>query len=293
VEYYFRRAIDGIKASPAASGVALASILASVLFAGAILLVTSNAYRAVARWAASGIDVSLYFKPDAGEKDVVGTRTRIEEDPEVVDIRFVSQEEAWQFLAQSMDESSELLTGLTPQVLPASLEIRLEKALTDEAVDQRIEAWKALPGVSDIQSSRAQVVSGSTAADIVRWVSVALGALTLAASILIVMTAFQLAAYTRREEMNVLRLVGAVGRGYWGPVVLAGVLEGVAASVIALLVLFVAFEAVAYPIRDSLPAFAGRVTFLGMSQCLTLMLWGALLGGVGSAVGMRRVSEWR
>jgi cell division transport system permease protein len=293
VEYYFRRAIDGIKASPAASGVALASILASVLFAGAILLVTSNAYRAVARWAASGIDVSLYFKPDAGEKDVVGTRTRIEEDPEVVDIRFVSQEEAWQFLAQSMDESSELLTGLTPQVLPASLEIRLEKALTDEAVDQRIEAWKALPGVSDIQSSRAQVVSGSTAADIVRWVSVALGALTLAASILIVMTAFQLAAYTRREEMNVLRLVGAVGRGYWGPVVLAGVLEGVAASVIALLVLFVAFEAVAYPIRDSLPAFAGRVAFLGMSQCLTLMLWGALLGGVGSAVGMRRVSEWR
>jgi cell division transport system permease protein len=293
VEYYFRRAIDGIKASPAASGVALASILASVLFAGAILLVTSNAYRAVARWAAEGIDVSLYFKPDAGEKDVVGTRTRIEEDPEVVDIRFVSQEEAWQFLAHSMDKSSELLTGLTPQVLPASLEIRLEKALTDEAVDQRIEAWKALPGVSDIQSSRAQVVSGSTAADIVRWVSVALGALTLAASILIVMTAFQLAAYTRREEMNVLRLVGAVGRGYWGPVVLAGVLEGVVASVIALMVLFVAFQAVAYPIRESLPAFAGRVTFLGMSQCLTLMLWGALLGGVGSAVGMRRVSEWR
>jgi cell division transport system permease protein len=293
VEYYFRRAIDGIKASPAASGVALASILASVLFAGAILLVTSNAYRAVARWAAAGIDVSLYFQPDAGEKDVVGTRTRIEEDPEVVDIRFVSQEEAWQFLAQSMEKSSDLLAGLTPQVLPASLEIRLEKALTDEEVDQRIEAWKALPGVSDIQSSRAQVVSGSTAADIVRWVSVALGALTLAASILIVMTAFQLAAYTRREEMNVLRLVGAVGRGYWGPVVLAGVLEGVVASVVALLVLLLAFEAVAWPIRQSLPAFAGRVTFLGMSQCLTLMLWGALLGGVGSAVGMRRVSEWR
>lgn len=293
MEYYFRRALDGIKASPAASGVALASILASVLFAGAILLVTSNSYRAVARWAASGIDVSLYFKPDAGEKDVVGTRARIEGDSAVVDIRFVSQEEAWQFLAQSMEGSAELLSGLSPQVLPASLEIRLEKNLADAEVDERIGAWKALPGVSDVQSSRAQVVSGSTAADIVRWVSVALGALTLVASILIVMTAFQLAAYTRRDEMNVLRLVGAVGRGYWGPVVLAGVLEGVAASVIALLVLLVAFEAVAYPIRQNLPAFAGRVTFLGMSQCLTLMLWGALLGGVGSAVGMRRVSEWR
>lgn len=293
MEYYFQRALDGIKASPAASGVALASIAASVLFAGAVLLVTSNSYRAVARWAASGIDVSLYFSAAAGESDIVGTRTRIEQDPAVVDIRFVSHEEAWQFLAQSMDNSATLLAGLSPQVLPASLEIRLERRLSDAEVDSRISAWKALPGVSDIQSSRAAVVSGSTAADIVRWVAWALGALTLAASLMIVMTTFQLVAYTRRDEMNVLRLVGAQGRGYWGPVVLAGVLEGVAAAAMAIVVLFVVFEAVAIPIRSSLPAFAARVAFLGASQCLTLILWGAVLGGIGSAVGMRRVSEWR
>lgn len=293
MEYYFRRALDGIKASPAASGVALASIAASVLFAGAVLLVTTNAYRAVARWAASGIDVSLYFRPDAGETDVVATRTRIEGDSAVVDIRYVSQEEAWQFLAHSMDRSAELLTGLTPQILPASLEIQLERRLSDADVEARIQAWRALAGVSDIQSSRAAVVSGTTAADIVRWVAWALGALTLAASLMIVLTTFQLAAYTRRDEMNVLRLVGAVGRGYWGPVVLAGVLEGVVAAVLAIAVLFVAFEAVAIPIRSSLPTFAERVAFLGASQCLTLLLWGAVLGGAGSAVGMRRVSEWR
>src|SRR5881227_3085016 len=57
-------AFDGIKASPAASWVAVASIAASVLFAGAVLLITSNAYRSVVRWAATGIDVSLYFRPD-------------------------------------------------------------------------------------------------------------------------------------------------------------------------------------------------------------------------------------
>jgi cell division transport system permease protein len=293
LEYYFRRAIDGIKASPVASGVALASIMASVLFAGSVLLVTSNAYRAVARWAASGIDVSVYLRPDAAESDVVATKTRIQEAPEVVDIRYISQEEAWQFLSDSMDKSAELLAGLSPSLLPASLEIQLDRSTTDAEVDARVQAWRSLPGVSDIQSSRASVVTGTTAADIVRWVAWALGALTLATSLLIVMTAFQLAAYTRRDEMNVLRLVGAVGRGYWGPVVLAGIFEGVAASVAALVVLFLVFEAVAIPIRSSLPAFADRVAFLGMSQNATLVLWGALLGGVGSAVGMRRVSEWR
>lgn len=293
MEYYFRRAIDGIKASPAASGVALASIAASVLFAGALLLVTSNAYRAVARWAASGIDVSLYFHADAGEADVVAARERIEQDSAVVELHFVSKEDAWQFLVESMDNSAELLEGLPARILPASLEIRIDRGLSDAAVETRIRAWKELPGVSDIQSSRASVVSGTTAADVVRWIAWALGALTLAASLLIVMTTFQLAAYTRREEMNVLRLVGAVGRGYWGPVVLAGILEGLVAALLAMAVLFVAFQLVAMPIRSSLPTFAARVVFLNLSQCLTLLLWGAVLGGVGSAVGMRRVSEWR
>lgn len=293
MEYYFRRALDGIKASPVASGVALASIAASVLFAGAVLLVTTNAYRTVARWAASGVDVSVYFRADADEPDIVATRTRIETDPAVVDLRFVSQEEAWQFLAQSLENSAELLAGLTPAVLPASLEIRLERDLTDAEVDARIAAWRALPGVSDLQSSRAAVVTGATAADIVGWVAWALGALTLAASLMIVLPSFQLAAYTRRDEMNVLRLVGAVGRGYWGPVVLAGILEGAVAAVLALVALFLVFEAVAAPIRSSLPAFAERIAFLGMKQCLTLLVWGAALGGVGSAVGMRRVSGWR
>lgn len=293
MDYYFRRAFEGIKASPAASGVALASLTASVLFAGAVLLVTSNAYRGVARWAASGIDVSVYFRPDAGEADVVATKTRIQDATGVVDLHYISQEDAWQFLAQSMDKSAELLAGLAPQVLPASIEIRLDRSLSDAYVDALVVGWKALPGVSDIQSSRATVVTGATAADIVRWVGWALGVLTLGASLLIVLTAFQLAAYTRREEMNVLRLVGAVGRGYWGPVVLAGLLEGVVASGFALAVLFLAFEVVAIPIRSSLPGLAGRVAFLGAGQCATLVLWGALLGGVGAAVGMRRVSEWR
>ncbi|HEY2773447.1 MAG TPA: permease-like cell division protein FtsX [Candidatus Binatia bacterium] len=293
MEYYFRRALDGIKASPAASWVAVASITASVLFAGAVLLITSNAYRSVVSWAASGIDVSLYFRPDAGEKDVVATRTRIESDSAITDIRYVSQEEAWQFLAQNMDHSSDLLSGLNPSFLPASLEIRLDRSLSDTDVDTRITSWRALPGVSDIQSSRAAVVSGTTAADVVRWIAWALGSLTLVASLMIVLTTFQLAAYTRRDEMNVLRLVGAVGRGYWGPVVLAGILEGVFASVLAIGALFFAFEAVATPIRQNLPDFGSRIAFLGAHQCLTLLVWGALLGGVGSAMGMRRVSEWR
>jgi cell division transport system permease protein len=273
--------------------VALASIAASVAFAGAVLLVSSNAYRVVARSAAAGIDVSVYFRADAAEADVVATRTRLESDSAVLDVRFVSSEEAWQFLADNVAAPASLFEGLSPSSLPASLEVRLDRDLADAEVEARVASWRSAAGVSDVQSSRATVAAGTNALDIVRWVAWALGALTLVASLAIVLTTFQLVAFTRRDEMNVLRLVGAVGPGYWGPVVLAGVLEGVAASLLAVATLFGVYLMVAMPIRSDLPALGQMLAFLGPAQCLTLVAWGAFLGGAGSAVGMRRVSEWR
>jgi cell division transport system permease protein len=293
VEYYFRRALDGIHSSPAASGVAVASVAAGVLFAGAVLLVSSNAYRALARWAASAVDVSVHFRLDATEADVVAARDGIAASSLVLDSRYISREEAWQFLADNLDRSAELLAGLSPAILPASIEARIDRRTRDDELGAILARWRAMSGVSDVQATRTAPVSGTDTLDIVRWVAWALGALTLVASVAIVLTTYQLAAYTRREEMDVLRLVGAVGTGYWGPVVLAGVLEGVVASLLALVLLFGVFQAVAVPIRADLPAAAEVLAFLGLRQCLTLLVWGAALGGVGSAVGMWRVSGWR
>jgi len=293
LEYYFRRALDSIKASPAASGVAVASIAASVLFAGAVLLVSSNAYRMVARWAAAGVDVSIFFAGDAREADIVVVKARVAADSDVIDSRFVSSEDAWQFLADTLDRSAELLAGMDPSVLPASVEVKLERSLGDGEIQARLAEWRALPGVSDVQSSRSLGSAGNGALDVVRWVAWALGALTLVASVIIVASTFQLAAYTRREEMNLLRLVGAVGPVYWGPIVLAGFLEGIAASAIALALLFLVFAGVAIPISSELPVVSAALAFLGARQCLTLALWGAALGGAGSALGMWRISRWR
>lgn len=293
MSYYLRRALDGIRASPAASGVAVTSVAASVLLAGVVLLVTSNAYRMVARWASSAVDVSIYLRADATESDVVAARNALDRDDAVLESHYVSAEEAWQFLADSLQGAATLLEGIEPSVLPASLEARLDHRLGDAEIATRVATWRSLAGVSDVQASRTAPVSAAGALDVVRWVAWGLGALTLVASLALVVTTFQLAAYTRREEMDVLRLVGAVGSGYWGPVVLAGILEGVFAASCAVVLLFLFFQAVAIPIRSQVPAVGDVLAFLGVGQSITLALWGAALGGIGSAMGMKRVSEWR
>jgi cell division protein FtsX len=60
--YYVRRAVDSILATPVISGVTITSICVSVLLAGAVLLVGSNAFRLIQSWGATGVDVSIYLK---------------------------------------------------------------------------------------------------------------------------------------------------------------------------------------------------------------------------------------
>ncbi len=291
--YYLRRALDSARATPLVTSVTVTSIAVSVLFAGAILLVGANAYRLVAHWGAHGVDVSVYLKPDLDEAAVVGLRHRLSEDPDTLSVSYVSQEEAWQFLADNLGESAQLLDGLEPSVLPPSLEIALSSAIDEKSLRHKLDAWLALAEVDDVQYNRAWTERLGNALGVVRWVAWALGALALMASAVIVGATFQLAAFTRREEMEVMRLVGAVGPVYWAPVLLGGALQGLLGSVGALAVLGLVFGLASGPLADEVPVLASTVGFLAVGQCLTLVLWGAGLGAAGSWLGMQGSGSWR
>lgn len=291
--YYVRRAVDSILATPVVSGVTITSICVSVLLAGAVLLVGSNGFRLIQNWGATGVDVSIYIKPGVGDDRVVELRKLLGRDPAVVDVRYVSQDEAWQFLVDNLGDSAELLEGLDASILPASLEVALGRALDKESLDERLEAWRALPEVDDVQYNRQWIDRVRNAMGVVRWVAWALGALALIVSAIIVGATFQLAAFSRRQEMEVMRLVGAVGVVYWGPILLAGFLEGLIGSFAALGVLSMIYNVTAAPLATELPMLRGTIEFLTTSQCLTLVFWGACLGVAGSWLGMQRFGAWR
>jgi len=291
--YYLRRAVDSILATPVIAGVTITSIAVSVLLAGALLLVGSNAFRLVQGWGATGVDVSIYLAAGLSEDRVVELKNQLAADPAVLAVRYLSQDEAWQFLADNLGDSADLLDGLDASVLPASLEVSLGRAIDDARLDQMLEAWTALEDVDDVQYNRQWIDRLRSAMGIVRWVAWALGALALIVSAIIVGATFQLAAFSRREEMEVLRLVGAVGTVYWGPVLLAGLIEGVIGSTAAVAILVAIYQATVAPIAAALPMLHDTLSFLTVGQCLTLVFWGALLGVAGSWLGMQRFASWR
>ncbi len=290
--YYLRRAVDSILATPVISGVTITSIGVSVLLAGALLLVGSNAFRLIQSWGATGVDVSIYLKPDVPDARVVEIKEELKKDPAVVDVRYVSKDEAWQFLADNLGDSAELLDGLDASILPASLEVALGRSIDEESLHERLAAWKALPDVDDVQYNRQWIDRVRNAMSVVRWVAWALGALALIVSAIIIIATFRLAAYSRREEMEVMRLVGAVGAVYWGPVLLAGLIEGVVGAFAGIGLLALIYNVTATPLATELPVLQGTMDFLTTGQCLTLVFWGAFLGVTGSWLGMRGFEAW-
>ena len=293
LSYYLRRAVDSILATPVIAGVTITSICVSVLLAGAVLLVGSNAFRLIQSWGATGVDVSIYLSPDITEDRVVELKKLLNDDPAVIDVRYVSTDEAWQFLADNLGDSAELLDGLDASMLPASLEVALGRAIDKQSLDERLEVWGGLSEVDDVQYNRQWIDRVRNAMGVVRWVAWALGALALIVSAIIVGATFQLAAFSRREEMEVMRLVGAVGIVYWGPVLLAGLLEGVVGSFAGIGLLALIYQVTATPIATELPVLQGTIDFLTTGQCLTLVFWGACLGVAGSWLGMQRFGAWR
>jgi len=288
VSYFLRRAIDSILATPVISGVTITSIAVSVMLAGAVLLVGHNVFRLLQSWGQAGVDVSIYLETDMGEDRIVEIKRAISEDAAVVDVRYVSQDEAWQFLADNLGDSAELLDGLDASLLPASIEVSLGRGTDEAALEARLATWESIPEVNDVQYNRQWIDRVRNAMSIVYWVAWALGALALIVSAIIVGATFQLAAFSRREEMEVMRLVGAVGIVYWGPVLLAGLFEGVIGSFAAIGMLSLIYQITATPIITELPMLLETMDFLTSGQCFTLVFWGAMLGMLGSWLGMQR-----
>ena len=69
-------------------------------------------------------------------------------------MKYGSQDEAWQFLADTLGDSAELLDGLDASILPASREVARGRALDKDSLDERREAWRALSEVDDVPSNQ-------------------------------------------------------------------------------------------------------------------------------------------
>lgn len=268
-------------------------IIAMLVFLSALLSFTLGAIR-------DKVDVNIYFVIDAAEADIVSFERRIAELPEVERVTYTSREEALeefrvrhegdQLIIQALEE-------LGDNPLGASLAV---KAKDPSQYEQIVAFVTDEPVLSSAGTSIIERVNYSQNRVVIERLTNAIRATEGAGLVIVILFAFasavitfatiRLAIYTTRDEIGVMRLMGASNMFIRGPFIVAGVLAGVIAAVIMLFLLY----PVSWYAGSTTAAWLGGFNIFTYYTShfpvffLTLVGSGIVLGGVASFFAVRR-----
>lgn len=245
----------------------------------------------------SKIDISVYFVPDADEPTVLAVKQEIEARPEIAEVSYVSKEQALQRFEDRHRDNvliRDALAELEENPLVASLNVRAHDSAKYAAISEFLSSQN-YPKVEKINYSENELVINrlSAAIGMVRVSGVFVALFFAFIAVLVAFNTIRLAIYTLREEVHIMRLVGATRWFIRGPFLVAGILYGVIASSVAMLIFFPLTWGVAPKLTVYVPEFNVFDYFVAhfWSLYFVLLFVGVLIGTFSSTIAIRRYLE--
>jgi cell division transport system permease protein len=289
LDYAVRQAWASLWRSRAATALAVVAIALAVTVLGVLLLVTWNTQRLVTQWSADA-EFSIYLLDSATSEQRGAIEALLDESSATAGREYVSKAQA---LAQFRHEFAEL-AGLADAVdsnpFPASLEVRVRPdADHDGRASSLVQRVLALPGVADVRYDREWLGRLSAAVRTVGAAGLAVAMLMAVAAAVTVAAVVRLGLHARRDEIEVMELVGAPMAFIRGPFVAEGFLQGGLGAAVALAVLWLVYLGVrAWWARDIAGVLAGAgLEFLPLRLCAYLVGGGMMVGSLGGWAAAR------
>lgn len=269
------------------------AIIGSLIFLSALLTYTLDTIK-------DKVDVSVYFVTTATEANILAVKDRLEKLPQVKSVSYTSAEDALiAFRERHANDQLTLqaLNELGGNPLDASLSVKAKDPSEYESIVNFLEASPTLSagGASIVDrinyAQNKEVIDRlSLAIRATREIGFAVVIIFAIASILIAFATVRLAIYTARDEIGVMRLVGASNAYIQGPLIITGIITGVAAAVLVLLLLW---PATVYTGAKTVGWFGGfnlASYYAGNFALIFFIIMGSgiLLGAIASVFAIRR-----
>lgn len=283
LRYFVTDAGEEWRRSPGVNLLAVATLASTLFLAGLVMLVIANVENRV-RVLRENVNVQVYLLDGIDEAAVHGLREDLEAMEGVGRVRHVDKDEARRRYREWAADMAELIEDLEANPLPASLEVFLQPGPRGEELGSAIAVeMSGREGVEEVRFDRSWLRRLEALLDLARIGGTGLALLVFAAVVFVMANVLRLAVYARRNEIDIMLLVGATPAFVRGPFLVAGIGQGILASGVALLLV----EAV----RRAALAYAsgGPVVLLDLIAARPLTLDASLLlllvGLVVSLVG--------
>ncbi|MBI5326857.1 MAG: ABC transporter permease [Deltaproteobacteria bacterium] len=287
--HFISESFQNIRSNLATSLVTIATIAISLAICGLFLgffINLNNILSSIGK----RIQVVAYLKDDLPQDTILNIRKEIAGMPEVEDSEYLSKEKAFSIFKEELKGQKGILDGLGINPFPASLEIRVKGLFRNpQGVKGLTSRLKMIGGIEDVQYGQEWVERFFVFIKFVEGFALIIGSFLLVATVFIVSNTIRLTLYSRREEIEILGLIGATNIFIKAPFFIEAILEGFLGAVISIGLLYMG----RYFLMLKTPsAFAQFVDLPVFTIYFTsgLIATGVILGILGSSISLKKLA---
>ena len=228
--------------------------------------------------------VKVFFDRSTAPQNVEAVRVKLESDDRIKEIQFISAEQGLKNLRKTRPEFFKSELPYNP--LGHAYTVIPKRAEDTEAIADSLNPHPA--GVHNVTWGEEKAKRILKVANVINSIFLIAGLILLAASTILIANTIRLSIFSRRREIEVMKLVGATNWFVRGPFMLEGLLVGLGGSLLAVFLLFLSKEVALPSIIPRLDSGPGVQAMAFWANALILLAIGLLLGAAGSGLTLRR-----
>ncbi|SFR65101.1 permease-like cell division protein FtsX [Anaeromicropila populeti] len=275
------------------SWASIGTITACLFLFGIFYFVISNLQYMIKN-AETSVGVTVFFDEGISQEAIDEIGNQIKAREEVKEVNFISAEQAWENYKETVFEGQEELLDTFNEDNPlkesASYEVFLKNI---EKQDQFVKYVEGLAGVRQVNNSELTVRGLISFNSLVAYISAAIIIILVAVAVFLIHTSVTMGISTRKDEIKIMRLVGASDFLVKAPFIVEGLIVGLIGAVIPLLILFAVYEKIISYIAQKSGDLGSFLTFLPVKEVFASltpvsMAIGVGIGFIGSYITVRR-----
>ncbi|MBC2734866.1 MAG: ABC transporter permease [Desulfobacteraceae bacterium] len=276
---HLRRALQDMRSNRMLSLVTISTFALSILIVSSAMLFFVNMGDIMDGWR-QGIRVMAYLQEGLNATDRSTLKVRMESLYGVQQADFVPKAQALERLRTQMGRQTSILDNLDSNPLPDAFEIQMIAASQSwDKVEQLATALEKLEGVSEVEYGQRWIKRIINIFNLFQLTGTVMGALFFMAAVFIVGNTVRLVLYSRREEVEIMRLVGATEQFILAPFYFQSLIQAALGGIIGLAALFMMYMLIQSRITTDMataffqPRFLSPLTLLGIVGCGMLVGW--------------------
>ncbi|WP_419850572.1 cell division protein FtsX [Candidatus Poriferisocius sp.] len=288
LDYVLRETASNFRRNITLTLATVITVTISLTLLGAALLFGNAVDNATARWK-DGVEFIVFVDPDISPELEADIRRQLDESPEIRGYIYFDKDEAYAEFQGIFRDSPEFVEVITPERLPASFRVKPVDTLPEQ-VDELAAAFRAQPGVRAVVTASETIRQIEDLSNGLSQRVIIIAIILLVAAAVLILNTIRMALFSRRRDIEVMKLVGATNWFIRVPFMFEGLIQGLIGGAIAIPLIWVTNDFFSVINSESLPLLrdfvvdSSRVWTVGFQ----MMGLGAIVGTVGSGIAVSR-----